>query len=119
MPQYLLSVWHDDAVRRHRLQLARGAAPRSPRSSAFNAELEKAGAWVFGAGLQSRVVGDRRAGPHGRRLDDRRPLRRVQGADRRVLGARGAGPRRRARLAKRGASAACGGAVEVRPFQAE
>jgi len=51
MPQYLLSVWHDEpyddldytspAMRRRVAQV-----------SAVNAELEKAGAWVFGAGLR-------------------------------------------------------------------
>ncbi len=49
MPQYLLSVWHDDA---YEMDLAREDAQRRVgKVGAFNAELEQAGAWVFGAGL--------------------------------------------------------------------
>jgi hypothetical protein len=51
MPQYLLSVWHDDDY--SDLDFA---APDMQRIvtqvSAFNAGLESAGAWVFGTGLR-------------------------------------------------------------------
>ena len=53
-----------------------------------------------------------------RRRDDRRPVRRDEGAPRWLLGHRGARPRRRAGWAAKG-SAACMGPVEVRPFQDE
>jgi hypothetical protein len=50
MPQYLLSVWHDDEYE------ADFSTPDAQRLGAhvgaFNQELEGAGAWVFGAGLQ-------------------------------------------------------------------
>ena len=50
MPQYLISVWHDDDVRDVDF-----ADPETQRMFAqvgeFNQELERAGAWVFGGGL--------------------------------------------------------------------
>ena len=52
MPQYLLSVWHDDDYADLDFN-----SPETQRMVAqvgeFNAALEKAGAWVFGAGLRS------------------------------------------------------------------
>ena len=51
MAQYLLSVWHDGTYDvDFSADEMRNAA--SPRSSAFNAELERAGAWVFAGGLR-------------------------------------------------------------------
>ena len=51
MPQYLMSVWHDEEydvdVNLQDPDWQRLAA----QVGAFNGELEKAGAWVFGAGL--------------------------------------------------------------------
>jgi hypothetical protein len=51
MPQYLLSVWHDDAYDQD------FSTPDAQRSvaqvGAFNNELQAAGAWVFAAGLHS------------------------------------------------------------------
>ena len=50
MPQYLMSVWHDDE---YEVDFSTPEAQRlGVQVGAFNAELEKAGAWVFGAGLQ-------------------------------------------------------------------
>jgi hypothetical protein len=50
MPQYLLSVWHDDD---YEVDFSTPEAQRlAAQVGAFNAELERAGAWVFGAGLQ-------------------------------------------------------------------
>ncbi len=50
MPQYLLSVWHDEPY--DDLDLS---APESQRQMAqtaeLNAEMQRAGAWVFAAGL--------------------------------------------------------------------
>ena len=51
MPQYLLSVWHDDEYSDIDFN-----DPDTQRMmaqvSAFNETLQKAGAWVFGAGLR-------------------------------------------------------------------
>jgi hypothetical protein len=50
MPQYLLSVWHDDD---YELDFSTPDAQRLVgQVGTLNAELESAGAWVFGAGLQ-------------------------------------------------------------------
>src|SRR3954464_6108492 len=53
MPQYLLSVWHDNDYGDVDF-----ASPLMERIGAqvgeLNAELERAGAWVFGAGLRPR-----------------------------------------------------------------
>jgi hypothetical protein len=49
MPQYLMSVWHDEE---YVLDFDTEEMRRiGPQVGAFNEELEKAGAWVFGAGL--------------------------------------------------------------------
>jgi hypothetical protein len=49
MPQYLVSVWHDDA---YELDFSTPDAQRRVgQVGAFNDELQKAGAWVFAAGL--------------------------------------------------------------------
>ena len=49
MPQYLLSVWHDDD---YVLDFSSPEAQRQvARVGEFNGELERSGAWVFGAGL--------------------------------------------------------------------
>jgi hypothetical protein len=51
MPQYLLSVWHDepyDDLDYTSPEMQRRAA----QVGAFNASLEEAGAWVFGTGLR-------------------------------------------------------------------
>ena len=50
MPQYLLSVWHDDE---YEVDFSTPEAQRlGTQVGAFNEKLEQAGAWVFGAGLQ-------------------------------------------------------------------
>ena len=116
MPQYLISVWHDDD---YDLDFTTPDAQRiGPKVGAVNDEMTASGAWVFGGGLRPRVVGHRAAGGRRRRLDDRRPVRRDQGADGRLLGHRGRRPRRRARLGRK-AAVACEGPVEVRPIQSE
>src|SRR3954452_22720553 len=49
MPQYLLSVWHDDE---YTVDFSTPEAQRMvAQVGAFNDELQRAGAWVFGAGL--------------------------------------------------------------------
>lgn len=51
MPQYLLSVWHDDAY--DDLDLSSPDVQRvGTQVNEFNATLEGAGAWVFGTGLR-------------------------------------------------------------------
>ena len=50
MPQYLMSVWHDEEFV---VDFTTPEAQRiGPNVDAFNQELDRAGAWVFGAGLQ-------------------------------------------------------------------
>jgi hypothetical protein len=50
MAQYLLSVWHDDE---YEVDFTSPDAQRLfAQVGALNLELEQAGAWVFGAGLQ-------------------------------------------------------------------
>jgi hypothetical protein len=51
MPQYLLSVWHDDDY--GDIDFASDDMQRiGGQVGAFNEALEKAGAWVFGTGLR-------------------------------------------------------------------
>ncbi len=52
----------------------------------FNAEVQTAGAWVFAGGLMPASVGNGRPGRRRRGPGDGRPVHRVQGAHRRVLG---------------------------------
>jgi hypothetical protein len=50
MPQYLLSVWHDEE---YDVDFSSPEAQRiGAQVGAFNDELQRAGAWVFGAGLR-------------------------------------------------------------------
>ena len=50
MPQYLISVWHDES---YEVDFSTPEAQRRvAQVGAFNEELQKAGAWVFAAGLQ-------------------------------------------------------------------
>jgi hypothetical protein len=50
MPQYLMSVWHDDE---YTPDFSSPEAQRiGAQVGAFNDELQQAGAWVFGAGLR-------------------------------------------------------------------
>jgi hypothetical protein len=50
MPQYLLSVWHDED---YTVDFSGEEAQRLfAQVGAFNEKAERAGAWVFGAGLQ-------------------------------------------------------------------
>ena len=51
MPQYLLSVWHDEPY--GDLDFSSPDTQRMvSQVGAFNASLEQAGAWVFGCGLR-------------------------------------------------------------------
>ena len=52
MPQYLMSVWHDDDYVVDFTR--RGGATAAAQVGAFNEELMSAGAWVFGGGLHAR-----------------------------------------------------------------
>jgi hypothetical protein len=51
MPQYLLSVWHDEPYDDVDFG-SPDAQRRTTQVSEFNATLEAAGAWVFGTGLR-------------------------------------------------------------------
>jgi len=49
MPQYLISVWHDES---HDVDFSTPEAQcRVAQVEAFNEQLQKTGAWVFAAGL--------------------------------------------------------------------
>jgi hypothetical protein len=49
MPQYVMSVWHDEE---YEVDFTTPEAQRRVRQvSELNAEMERTGAWVFGAGL--------------------------------------------------------------------
>ena len=51
MPQYLISVWHDDDYAEN--DLSDPATQRLfQQVGAVNQEMERTGAWVYGAGLQ-------------------------------------------------------------------
>ena len=50
MPQYLLSVWHDEGYVPD--FSTPEAQDRVARVAAFNDELQRSGAWVFGIGLR-------------------------------------------------------------------
>jgi hypothetical protein len=50
MPQYLISVWHDDTFEVD--FSSPDAQLRVAQVDAFNSDLQGAGAWVFAAGLQ-------------------------------------------------------------------
>lgn len=113
MPQYLLSVWHDDE---YEVDFSTPEAQRTVRQvSAFNQELEAAGAWVFGAGLMpassSTVIrpGDSLSmtdGPYAETKEQMGGFWIIQAAD------------LDAALEWAGkAATACGGPVELRPTQ--
>ena len=115
MPQYLLSVWHDDE---YEVDFSTPDAQRlSAQVGAFNAELESAGAWVFGAGLQpassATVVraGDRMSmtdGPYAETKEQMGGFWVIEAPD---LDAALDWARR--------AATACEGPVELRPMQGE
>jgi hypothetical protein len=112
MPQYLMSVWHDDEYE------VDFTAPESQRMfaqvGAFNDELQQAGAWVFGAGLQpastATVIRDNGVsmtdGPYAETKEQMGGFWVIEAAD---LDAA-------LEWAKK-AGAACEGPVELRPMQ--
>ena len=112
MKQYLLSVHMVDGSR---CPPRRRCSRRTRQVDAFNAELMAVGRLGVRRRPPPADHRHRRAGQGRRGADHRRPLRRDQGAARRVLGRRGRRPRRGPGSGGQG-SAACG-PVEVRPFQ--
>ena len=74
----------------------------SPTTGAFNEQLRADGHWVFAGGLRGRHDGEGRRRPGRDARRDRRPLPRVQGADRRLLDHRRARPRHRPPPRRRG-----------------
>jgi len=114
MTQYLLSVWHDDT---YDIDVDGADAQRMfAQVDAFNAEVQAAGAWVFGGGLHpassATVVrstsGDvsMTDGPYAESKEQMGVFWVIEAAD---LDAA-------VDWARKG-SAACEGPVEVRPFQ--
>jgi hypothetical protein len=114
MPQYLLSVWHDEdyAVDFS----ASDAQHRVAQVAAFNDELQRSGAWVFAAGLHPtssatvvRSSGDHVSmtdGPYAETKEQMGGFWIIQAADLAVALARAAKP-----------AAASDSPVEVRPMQ--
>jgi hypothetical protein len=114
MPQYLLSVWHDDDY------VVDFSSPEAQRTvaqvSAVNAEMESAGVWVFGGGLHpasSATVVRSTAGtvsmidgPYAETKEQMGGFWVIEAADLDAALEWG-----------RKAAAACEGPVEVRPFQ--
>ena len=116
MPQYLLSVWHDDS---YELDFSTPEAQRvGAQVGAFDAELHEVGAWVFAAGLHpassATVVRSANSGvsmtdgPYAESKEQMGGFWVVEAAD---LDAALA-------WARKGA-AACEAPVEVRPLQGE
>ena len=114
MPQYLMSVWHDDE---YEVDFSSDEAQRRVASvSAFNDELTTTGTWVFGAGLHPassatvlRATGDDVSmtdGPYAETKEQMGGFWVIEAAD------------LDAALAWAGkAAVACDGPVEVRPMQ--
>ncbi len=114
MPQYLMSVWHDE---NYDVDFSSPEAQRQmAQISAVNAELEAAGAWVFGGGLHaassatvvrsSGGVVSMIDGPYAETKEQMGGFWVIEAAD------------LDAALAWAGkAATACEGPVEVRPFQ--
>lgn len=114
MPQYLLSVWHDED---YVVDFSsREAQERVAQVGAFNDELQRTGAWVFAAGLHPassatvvRSSADNVSmtdGPYAETKEQMGGFWIIQAADLDVA----------LELAARGA-AASGGPIEVRPLQ--
>ena len=96
MPQYLMSIYQPG-----------GRHPRpdvmaliSADLHRLNEELRAAGAWVFAGGLHPPSTATVVRAQRRRCADHRRPVRRGQGAHRRVHDHQGARPRRRARVGR-------------------
>lgn len=114
MPQYLMSVWHDTD---YDVDFTSPEAQRQvAQVSAVNAELEAAGAWVFGGGLHaaSSATVVRSSGGAVSMIDGPYAETKEQMGGFWVIEATDLD----AALAWAGkAAAACEGPVEVRPFQ--
>ena len=98
MKQYLLAVHmvEDEAPAPEEIEQAYKDV------EAFNEELRAAGAWVFAGGLHPADTATVVRVDHGEVVDHRRPLRRDQGAARRVLDHPGRRSRRCAGLGGQG-----------------
>ena len=114
MPQYLLSVWHDDD---YAVDFSTpDAQQRLAQVAAFNDELQRSGAWVFAAGLHpassatvvrsSGVQVSMTDGPYAETKEQMGGFWVIEAADLDVA----------LDLAAR-AAAASGGPIEVRPMQ--
>ena len=117
MPQYLLSVWHDEPY--DDVDLSPPETQRQmARTTELSAEMERAGAWVFAAGLRPtssatvvRAAGgdvSMTDGPYAETKEQMGGFWVIEAAD---LDA--------AMDWARQASAACEGPVELRPMQGE
>ena len=114
MRRYLLSIYQPDGTRRRPRRLAQVMADLD----AVNRELKAAGAWVFAGGLHPPDTATVLRPRGRRRAHDRRPVRRGQGAHRRVHD-RHAPDLDAALEWGRRIALATGLPIEVRPFQGE
>ena len=116
MPQYLLSVWHDDE---YEVDFTSPEAQRvGAKVGALNEEMERTGTWVFGAGLlpTSSATVIRPAGDGVSMTDGPYAETKEQMGGFWVIEA----PDLDAALEwARKAAAACEGPVELRPMQSE
>ena len=116
MPQYLLSVWHDND---YEVDFSSPDAQRRvAQVGAFNEELQRTGTWVFGAGLHpaSSATVVRSAGGELSMTDGPYAETKEQMGGFWIVEA----PDLDAALDLAGrAAAACEGPVEVRPMQGE
>ena len=100
MSQYLLSVHHDGVTEMPTDEAV--IAQMYADVDRFNEKLRAEGAWVFAGGLYP-IESSTTVDATGAEADrHRRPVRRVQGVPRRLLGHRGRRPRRRAHLGQGG-----------------
>ena len=118
MPEYLLSVWHDDDYESDLDFSSPELQRQGQQVGAFNDELTAAGAWVYGNGFHSKVTATvvRATGTDVSMTDGPYAESKEQMGGFWVIEA----PDLDAALewARKGA-AACEGPVEVRPFQGE
>ena len=118
MTQYLLSVWHDDESTYDMDVTSPDVQRLFTQVDAFNTEVQNAGAWVFGGGLQrpssATVVRNTSGevsmtdGPYAESKEQMGGFWIIEATDLDT-----------ALDWARRAAAACEGPVEVRPFQSE
>jgi hypothetical protein len=119
MPQYLLSVWHDDPVSVYAGMSSEDMQPIFEAVSAFNEKITANGQWVFGGGLERPDIANVvRATDAGDVVVTDGPYSEVKEGFGGFWVINAADREEALSLAKE-ATVACGAPVEVRPFQEE